>query len=159
MNIVPFKTANHNWNPFREMESLQDEVNRLFNFSLGRWAGEGASQPSDVTLVPAIDVSEHKNHVKISAELPGIDKKDLSVSMNGNTLIIKGEKKREHKSEEEGVTREERTYGSFYRAITMPPTIDTSKVEASYKDGVLSLTLPKKEEAKPKQIAIDVKET
>jgi HSP20 family protein len=105
-----------------------------------------------------MDIADSKNAVKITTEIPGIDRKDLNVTVDGNTLVIRGEKKREDKLEEDGVVRTERTYGSFYRAVTLPSTVDASKIEAKIRNGVLTLTLPKREEAKPKQIAVDVKE-
>lgn len=158
MNIIPWRSHRHNWNPLREMESLQDDMNRLFNFSLGRWNGETPEGSDGASLVPAMDIADTKNGVKITTEIPGIDRKDLSVTVDGNTLVIRGEKKREEKTDEEGVLRTERSYGSFYRALTLPATVDASKIEAKVRNGVLTLTLPKREEAKPKQIAIDVKE-
>lgn len=157
MNIIPWKQRT-TWNPFREMETLQEEMNKLFNFSLGRWNGETPEGSDGVSLIPVMDIADSKNQVKITTEIPGIDKKDLNVSVDGNNLIIRAEKKREEKSEEEGIVRVERSFGTFYRTVTLPSTVDTSKIEASYKNGVLTLTLPKREEAKPKQIAIDVKE-
>lgn len=158
MNIIPWKSNRNAWNPFREMETLQDEMNKLFNFSLGRWNGDAAEGTDGATLVPAMDIADTKNGIRITADVPGIDKKDLTVTVDGNVLVIKGEKKREEKTEEEGVVRVERSYGSVYRTVTLPPTVDTSKIDAKYKNGVLTLTLAKREEAKPKQIAIDVKE-
>ncbi len=158
MNIIPWKSQRNTWAPFREMEALQNEMNKLFNFSLGRWNGELPEGSDGVALVPAMDIADTKDGLKITTEVPGIDRKDLNVSVDGNTLVIKGEKKREEKSDEDGVLRTERSYGSFYRAVTLPTTVDSTKVDASYKNGVLTLTLPKKEEAKPKQIAINVKE-
>lgn len=158
MQIIPWKSQRNAWNPFRELESLQDEMTKLFNLSLGRWNGELPEGSDGASLVPVMDVADTKNALKISTEIPGLDKNDLNVSVEGNTLVIKGEKKREDKSEEEGVVRIERSYGSYYRALTLPATVDASKIDAKYKNGVLTLTLPKKEEAKPKQITVDVKE-
>lgn len=106
--------------------------------------------------IPAIDVIEAKDQIRIKAEIPGLNKEDIHVSVEDRTLVITGEKKREERKEEEGVVRTERVYGSFYRSIRLPETVNAEAVQAHYKNGVLELTLNKKEEAKPKQIAVKV---
>lgn len=134
-------------NPFKELETLQDEMNRLFNFSFsseGDWS-------------PAIDIYDAKDHITVKADLPGMTKDDIEVTIQNNHLILKGEKKHEEKKEEKDFIREERFYGSFYRVLPLAGTVDPNNVKAAYKNGVLELTLPKKEEAKPKQISIEVK--
>ncbi len=100
---------------------------------------------------------EDKDQIVVKAELPGMSKDDIKLSMENGVLSIQGEKKEEHESREGGVLRRERSYGSFYRAFALPAGVDPSKAVASYKDGVLELKLPKKEESKPKSIEISVK--
>jgi HSP20 family protein len=92
----------------------------------------------------------------VKADIPGLDKEDIDISVHGDTLTIKGEKKEEKESKDKGLVKTERFYGSFNRSLTLPSEVDAAKVKASYNNGVLELTLPKKEESKPKQIKIDV---
>jgi HSP20 family protein len=155
MALVPWRSRRDAWHPFRDMESLQNEMNRLFDISLGRWPSrsnglmEGAWSPS-------VDVFESKDNVMVKADIPGLDKEDIDISVHGDTLTIKGEKKEEKESKDKGLVKTERFYGSFNRSLTLPSEVDAAKVKASYNNGVLELTLPKKEESKPKQIKIDV---
>ncbi len=107
--------------------------------------------------MPAIDVYDSKDNFVVKADLPGLNKEEIEVSIEDDTLILKGEKKQESETKEQNFYRSERLYGSFFRAIALPATVDPSKVVAEYKDGVLKLTLPKKEDARPKQIKVDVK--
>ena len=155
MAIIPWRPRRDVWQPFRGMESLQDEMNKLFDFSLGRYPlrsmglMEGAWSPS-------VDVFESKDNVMVKADIPGMKKEDIDISVHGDMLTIKGEKKEETESKDKGSVKTERFYGSFNRALTLPSEVDEAKVKASYKDGVLEIILPKKEEAKPKQIKVDV---
>ncbi len=157
MANVPTKRTK-DWNvisPFQELENLQREMNRLFDLTFPR-LGE-----TDTTLLggqwaPAIDIYDSKDNVVVKADLPGLKKDDIEVLIQDNILTIKGEKKQEREVKEEDYIRSERFYGSFHRSISLPSEVDGSKVKAVFKDGVLELTLPKKEEAKPKQIKIDV---
>jgi HSP20 family protein len=150
MNLMHRK-ANHAWDPFRDFES---EMERLFDFPL---TNREENRIFDGVWSPAIDLLESRDHFSVKANLPGLSKADIQVSIEDNHLVIKGEKKHQEKKEEKNFTREERFYGSFHRAIVLPSGVDTEKVKASFKNGVLELELPKKEEAKPKQITIDVK--
>lgn len=157
MKLVPRKNQEV-WfaNPFSELESIQNEMNRMFNFSLGRYFDQ------DSTLLgshwaPAIDVFDSQDSILVKAEIPGLKKDEIDVSIQDNTLIIKGEKKQENEVKEGNYCKTERYYGSFYRAVALPSSVDTEKTTANYKEGVLELTLTKKEEAKPKQIKVDVK--
>ena len=137
--------------------SFQKEMNKLFDdffggFDLTPWPhSEGRLA---ATFTPRVDVSETDKEIKVSAELPGMDEKDLDVSLTRDTLTIKGEKKRENESKEEDTYRSERYYGSFSRSMTLPAAVDANRIEAGYKDGVLEIVIPKSEEAKPKQIKI-----
>ncbi len=156
MRLVPYKKNNWSDNPFQELEFLQREMNNLFNTSFSRnpW--------QDTTLLgsqwsPAIDVYDSKENILLKADLPGLTKDEIDISVQNNHLIIKGEKKKEKEVKEESFYKAERFYGSFYRSIQLPADVNADKVEAKYEGGVLTLTLPKKEESKPKQIAIDIK--
>lgn len=142
--------------PFSDLENLQREMNRLFDFSLARQGYDDTSLLGG-HWAPAIDIYDSKDNIVVKADLPGLNKDEIVVSIQENILTISGEKKRESKIKEDDYFREERFYGSFHRAITLPTQVDRTKVQASFKDGVLELTLPKKEEAKPQQIKIDVK--
>ena len=139
------------WDPFREVVSLQNRFNTLL-----RDMNEGDSQLTTAAFTPAVDVYEDEKKVVLKLEIPGIDQKDLDVSVEKNTLTVKGERKFENEEKEENFHRIERRYGSFYRAFTLPSTVDTEHVAASYNAGVLKLELTKKPEAQPKQIKINV---
>ncbi len=139
------------WDPFREVASLQNRVNSLF-----RDFTEGESSMTTANFVPAVDVYEDAQKVVLKLEVPGIDEKDLDVRVENNTLTIKGERKFDKEEKEENFHRIERRYGTFYRAFTLPSTVDTEKIGASYNAGVLKLELKKKAEAQPKQIKINV---
>jgi HSP20 family protein len=142
------------WRPFRDMVSIQDEMNKLFDDFFGRplvrpgWT-EGVWSPS-------VDVSEDKDNVIIKAEMPGVSKDDVKISVQDNVLTLKGEKKQEKEEKDKNYHRIERSYGSFCRSFQLPTTVKTDKIKASYKGGVLSVTLPKTEEVKPKEIPIGI---
>jgi len=142
------------WDPFREVVSLQNRMNSLF-----RDLNEGEGPMTTASFVPAVDVYEDEKKVVLKLEVPGIAEKDLDVSVENNTLTVKGERKFEKEEKEENFHRIERRYGSFYRAFTLPTTVDTESVTASYNAGVLKLELKKKPEAQPKQIKVSVNQT
>lgn len=139
------------WDPFREVVSLQNRVNSLF-----RDLNEGEGPLTTASFVPAVDVYEDEKAVVLKLEVPGVEEKDLDVSVEKNTLTVKGERKFEKEEKEENFHRIERRYGSFFRAFTLPGTVDTENVQASYNAGVLKLELKKKPEAQPKQIKVNV---
>jgi len=140
------------WDPFREVVSLQNRVNSLF-----RDLNEGGESPlTTASFVPAVDIYEDPQKVVLKLEVPGIDEKDLDVRVENHTLTVKGERKFAQEEKEENFHRIERRYGSFFRAFTLPSTVDTENVAASYNAGVLKLELTKKPEAQPKQIKINV---
>jgi HSP20 family protein len=139
------------WDPFREVVALQNRVNSLF-----RDLNEGEDPVAAVGFVPAVDIYEDAQKVVLKLEVPGIDQKDLDVRIEDHTLTVKGERKFEAEEKEQNFHRIERRYGTFYRAFTLPNTVDTESVAASYNAGVLKLELTKKPEAQPKQIAIKV---
>jgi HSP20 family protein len=139
------------WDPFREVVALQNRVNSLF-----RDLNEGDDPLATASFVPAVDIYEDPQKVMLKLEVPGIDQKDLDVRIEDHTLTVKGERKFESEEKEQNFHRIERRYGSFYRAFTLPNTVDTENVAASYNAGVLKLELKKKPEAQPKQIEIKV---
>jgi HSP20 family protein len=139
------------WDPFREVVALQNRVNSLFRDI------QGENDPlTTASFVPAVDVYEDAQKVVLKLEVPGIQEKDLDVRVENHTLTVKGERKFEAEEKEQNFHRIERRYGSFYRAFTLPSTVDTENVKAAYNAGVLKLELAKKAEAQPKQIKINV---
>ena len=143
------------WDPFRDMLSLRDRMDRLFDDSLSRMRGPEDATPHSAWS-PAVDVYETSDNLVLKAELPGIKKEDVSVEVKDNTLSMKGERKFEKDIEEENYHRMERAYGSFYRLFSLPTTVDPDKIRASFKNGVLEITVPKIEVEKPKQITVDL---
>ena len=139
------------WDPFRDVVALQNRVNSLF-----REMSEGDSPLTTASFVPAVDIYEDPKKVVLKLEVPGMEEKDLDIRVENNTLTVKGERKFEKDEKEENFHRIERRYGSFYRAFTLPSTVDTENVQASYNAGVLKLELNKKPEAQPKQIKVNV---
>lgn len=152
MKIIPWKRKEG----FADMENIQSEMNRMFNSSLSRWFDDDRGLLESVWS-PAVDIHESKDDIVVTADLPGVTKDDVDVSVHGDTLMIKGEKKQEKEEKDKDFVRTERFYGNFSKSITLPCEVDVAKADANYKDGVLKLTLPKKEDAKPKQIQIKVK--
>jgi len=143
------------WKPFREVSRLRSEMDRLWDEYFG--AGRRALQPLEESWLPAVDVSETGEKITVTAEIPGMEAKDIDISIVGDTLVIKGEKKSEKEEKEENYHMVERSYGSFSRSMKLPAAVDADKVDATYKNGVLTVVLPKKEEVKPK--AIEIKAT
>lgn len=140
--------------------TFQDEVNKLFNdffgeLSFPNW-GRAAEPASAVS--PAMDVTENGEEFKVTAELPGIDPKDMSVTVADGYVTIRGEKKEEKKEEREGYYRQERSYGSFQRIVALPDNANFDKAEANFKNGVLTLAVPKKAGAQSKERRIEVKQ-
>jgi len=140
------------WDPFRNLSTLQEQVNRLFDTSLPRRADESAL----TTWAPAVDIYETENELVLKAHLPEISEKDFDVRVENNMLTIRGERKFEQKVKEDNYLRVERSYGSFSRSFSLPSTVNTEAIKAEYKDGVLTVELPKRPESKPKQVKISV---
>ncbi|GAB61040.1 MAG: Hsp20/alpha crystallin family protein [Candidatus Jettenia sp.] len=141
------------WSQLPTISSLQNEMNRMFDrFFKGSDLSEFGMETGG--WIPPIDLSETNEKVTVKAEIPGIDPKDIDISIQENTLLIKGEKKEEKEEKNKSFYRMERRYGSFSRSIPLPPSVDSNKVTAEYKNGVLEITLQKKEEVKPKQISV-----
>jgi HSP20 family protein len=142
------------WDPFREFSTVQDRLNRLFRESYGSESRDEALTSS--AFAPAVDVYEDEHSVTLKVQVPGIDEKDIDIRIENNTLTLHGERKFEKEEKEENFRRVESSYGSFTRQFTLPTTVDAEKVTANYDKGVLKITLPKKAEAKPKQIKVNV---
>jgi len=142
------------WDPFREFTTVQDRLNRLFRDSYGSEDRDEALTTS--AFAPAVDVYEDEHNVTLKVQVPGIDEKDIDIRIENNTLTLHGERKFEKEEKEENFRRVESSYGSFTRSFTLPQTVDAEKVTANYDKGVLKITLPKKAEAKPKQIKVSV---
>jgi HSP20 family protein len=142
------------WEPFREFSTLQDRINRVFRESY-RPEGQDESLTAS-SFAPAVDVYEDEHSVTLKIEVPGIDEKDINISLENNVLTVHGERKIEKEEKEENYRRVERQYGSFTRTFTLPTTVDGEKVSANYDKGVLKVSLPKKAEAKPKQIKVNI---
>ena len=140
------------WDPFRELASLQNRVNSLFQ-DYGRGQDELTTTSS---FVPAVDVYEDEHKVTLKLEIPGVNQEDLDIRLENDTLTVRGERKFEKEEKEENFHRIERRYGSFARSFTLPNTIDTENVHASYENGVLKLELARRAEAKPKQIKVNI---
>lgn len=142
------------FDPFRDLAVLQDRMNRLFNDA------HAPRQSDDLmsrgTWTPAVDIYEVDGALVLKAELPDMRREDIDVSVENHTLTIRGERKLDHEIKQESFHRIERAYGSFVRSFTLPNTVDASKIGAEYKNGVLRVTLPVREEAKPRQINIEV---
>jgi HSP20 family protein len=151
------------WNPARELErwapdffGVQREINRLFDdFFRGGMQAEEASGRSYWS--PAVDIAERDNEYVVKVELPGVNKDDVKITLESNILTIRGEKKQEKEEKGENSHRLERSYGSFQRSFTLPTIVKNDKIDAVYRDGILTVTLPKAEEAKPKQIEVKVR--
>lgn len=141
------------WNPFDRLSTLRDEITRLFDLAPGYGGREDRLLG---VWSPPLDVYQDKDHVFVTTELPGMKKEDIEISLHENTLSISGERKQERKAGEGESYRTERFFGRFHRSVTLPVPVQTDGVKAQYKEGVLTVTLVKAEEAKPKQIDVQV---
>jgi len=143
------------WSPFNQLSTLRDEMNRLFDFSLPGYGGGREDRLLGVWS-PALDVFQDKDHVFVKCELPGMKKEDIGITLHENTLTVSGERKQEQAVKEGDSYRSERFFGRFHRSVTLPVLVSTGDVKAQYKEGILTVTLAKAEEAKPKQIEVQV---
>jgi HSP20 family protein len=143
MKLMQYQRPGLAWPTLGRLAGLQDELDRLFESPMTGWA-------------PALDVHEDKDNFTVKIEVPGLKRDDINVSLQDGALVISGERTEEKISEGTEVHRQERFYGKFQRALTLPAPVAADKVKAAYKDGVLTVTLPKAEEAKPKQIDVSV---
>ena len=144
MNIVRY-------DPFRDLRGLQDEMNRLFSSTFSRGSDE---QMFGGAWSPSVDIYENKDNIVLEAELPGMKSEDVNISIENNILTISGERKFEKKDDSDNFHRVERGYGSFTRSFTLPPTVSSENATAEFENGILHLTLAKREEAKPRRIEI-----
>jgi HSP20 family protein len=140
------------WDPFRNLTTLQEQMNRLFETTFPTRPDESAL----TSWAPAVDIYETENELVLKADLPDINEKDLDVRVENNMLTIRGERKFEQKVKEENCLRIERSYGAFNRSFSLPNTVNAEAIKAEYKDGVLTVELPKRAESKPKQVKINV---
>ena len=141
------------YEPFRGLSTLHDQVNRLFNESVLR----GQAQDSAITTwAPAVDIYETPNELVVKADLPDVNEKDIDIRVENNLLTIRGERKFENSVSEDNYLRVERTYGSFSRSFSLPNTVNAETIHAEYKNGVLTVNLPKREESKPRQVKVSV---
>jgi len=140
------------WDPFRDLITLREKMNRLFEDAF-------TSRTEEKDLIsrswsPAVDIFETENELVLTAEVPGIEDKDIEIKIEDNTLSLKGERKFEKETKEENYHRIERAYGSFYRSFTLPTYIDQDKIRAEHQNGVLKITMPKKAELKPRKVKV-----
>ena len=144
------------WDPFREFTQMQDRLNRVFVDAYGRQASDEGLMTSG-SWVPPVDIYQNGDQeLVLKAELPDMNRDDIDITVDNGTLTIRGEKKLSSDVKEEQFHRIERRYGTFSRSFSLPQTVDTTKVAADYKNGVLTVRLPLREEAKPRQIKVDV---
>ena len=140
------------WDPFRDLNMLQDRMNRMFDDAGRTWRSDEPA--ATTTWSPAVDIFETEGEIVVKAELPGMERNDIGVNLEKNVLTVKGERRFTKETKDDNYHRIERSYGTFSRAFSIPTTVDEEKIRADYKDGVLKIVLPKKEQAKPKQIRI-----
>jgi HSP20 family protein len=144
------------WEPFRDLLSLQERMNRMF----GEYRGAGTAPDDEWALggswAPAVDIYEQGTDIVLKAELPGVDPKDVDIRLENNVLTLRGERKFENEVKKENYHRVERSYGTFSRSFTLPSVVNQGNIKADFKDGMLKVVLPKREEAKPKQIEISI---
>ena len=140
------------WEPFRGATTFQEQVNRLFNDVFERNQHESSLS----TWAPAVDIYETEHELVVKADLPEVDPKNLDIRVENNVLTIRGERKFEKKVNEENYLRVERVYGSFSRSFSLSNTVNSEAIKADYQNGVLSLSIPKREEARPEQIKVNV---
>ena len=139
------------WEPFRGAATLHDHLNRIFNEGLNR------SEESNLTTwAPAVDIMETEHELVVKADLPDVNPNDLDIRVENNILTIRGERKFEKQVNEKSYLRVERSYGSFARSFSLANTVNSEAIKADYQNGVLTLVIPKREEAKPKQIKVNV---
>lgn len=149
MKISPLS----DWDPFRELTEIRDSFDKFFGRSLltRRRESDGT-----IAFLPAVEIEEKKDSLVVKADLPGIEKKDVQVTVRDGQLILKGESKKEAKTEDKGYYYSERSYGSFYRSIALPVEVDEKNVKAKFHDGVLTIHLPKTKEEKEKEKVVEI---
>ena len=141
------------WDPFRDLVTLREKMNRLFEDAFTTARGEEKDMITS-SWIPSVDIYEDENHLVLTAEVPGIDEKDIEIKIEDNTLSIQGERKMEKETKEENYHRIERAYGSFFRSFTLPNYVEQDKIQAEHENGVLKIMMPKKPELKPRKVKI-----
>ncbi len=159
MTLTRWHKPEHNWelSPFRGMTTLRDEIDTIFDRAFGQLLQPGHSPQLLAGWVPAVDLYEDKDALTVKCELPGMKKEDIDISLHEGFLTISGERKSEQKKKEGEVYRTERYEGRFSRSLALSSKVNHESINATYKDGVLTVVLPKAEDAKPKQIHVNVK--
>ena len=152
MALIRFRSLPQTLDASRDLTDIQTQMNRLFDNFMGHPMGSGMMER---VWAPAVDMYETKDAVVVSAELPGLNEKDIRLSITGDVLTIHGERQWGDEAREAGHYRQERWFGKFERALVLPVPVETGQVKATYRDGVLTITLPKSEGIKPKEIKID----
>jgi len=150
---MSFLTRFDRFDPFEELGTLRDRMDRI----MSRLSGETEEDLFPSKWAPTADVVETKDAIIVKAEIPGIDEKDVAVEIENNILTLRGERKLEKETEEKGYRRIERSYGNFSRSFTLPANVDTTKIAALFNNGLLEVTIPKKEAAKPRTINVEVR--
>ncbi len=141
------------WDPFRDLVTLRERMNRLFEDAVSTARSEEKDMISS-SWAPAVDIYEDEKQLVLTAEIPGINEKDVEIKIEDNTLSIHGERKLEKETKEENYHRIERAYGSFYRSFTLPNHIDQDKIQAEHENGVLKISMPKRPELQPRKVKI-----
>lgn len=144
------------WDPFAELATLRDQMNRMFDDRFFRVAGPASAETTLAQFAPPVDVFENEDGIRITAELPGVQPEDVQVKVEDGTLTISGHRKLDKEDQRENYHRIERTYGSFLRSFTLPPTVDVEKIQAENRHGVLTIQLPRRQESKPRTIDVKV---
>lgn len=149
--------ANNSWDMMRELASMQDRMNRMWR----GWSGPFDRGHDDVTSggawAPPVDIYESSNReIVLKADLPGLKREDIDLTVENNTLTVRGDRRRDPGIPEQQYHRVKRSYGAFSRSFTLPNTVDAQRVKAEYRDGILTITLPLREEARPRQIQVEV---
>ena len=143
------------WDPFRDLLAIQDRMNRLFQDTMARQRGE--EQTEGGGWGPAVDIFETADRIVLRADLPGVEQEQIEIRVDDNTLVLRGERKSPGDAKPEEFHRAERPHGPFMRSFSLPLNIDQSTIKATHKNGVLELTLPKKQESRAKAIRVEVK--
>jgi HSP20 family protein len=144
------------WRPLRDIVSIQDEMNQLFDDFFGGRVPRRWLKAEEGLWTPNVDVSETKDEIVVTAEMPGMKKEDITLSVQDNVITLSGEKKSEEEKKDANFYRLERSFGSFCRSFTLPTPVEADKIKASFKDGILKVTLPKSEKVKPQEIPINI---
>jgi len=144
------------WDPFRNVATLQDRINRMFDEAFLR-SKDIDDEVSLASWKPTVDIYDTDDAIILKVELPGVDKEKVAVDVKDNVLTLKGERSIDKEIKEKNYYRRERSFGSFHRSFTLPTTVTPEDIKATYKDGILTVEVPKPEEKKPKQITIDIK--